>query len=187
MKWIKKINEFFQHTMSSNNNVEENVPSSIDICNIPMNQSSFSFEDNRIEDESLLQLQEDETEKDTGFHQDVELEEVVSQEEQPSLLDNYEYMNLAQQCCDMLGELDRMCNLVQDDQVKKFILQQKNRIREALLLSGASLINEDTEFNMLRHQSVNAEVVKNGTPIAETIEAGVEIDRRVMVKAKVII
>lgn len=186
MKWIKKINEFFQHTMSSNNNVEEYSPSSIDICNIPMNQSSFSFEDNRIEDDSLLQLQEDETEKDTGFHQDEELEEVVSQEEQPSLLDNYEYMNLAQQCCDMLGELDRMCNQVQDDHLKKFILQQKNRIREALLLSGASLINEDTEFNILRHKTTSGGLMKNGAIINEIIEPGVEIEGRIMVKALIL-
>lgn len=104
---------------------------------------------------------------------------------QPSLLENSEYMSLAQQCCDMLKELDVMYKQIPNDQVKNYILQQKTRIREALILSGATLIDEETEFNLLRHQSVNSGIVKNGTPITETVEPGVEIEGRVMVKAKV--
>ena len=103
---------------------------------------------------------------------------------QTSLLDNSEYMSLAQQCCDMLKELDVMYKQIPNDQVKKFVLQQKTRIREALILSGATLIDEETEFNLLRHQSVNGGIVKNGTPITETVEPGVEIEGRVMIKAK---
>lgn len=126
------------------------------------------------------------------FEKPKDSEELVEQEvlpeeqdSQPSLLDNSEYMSLAQQCCDMLKELDVMYKQIPNDQVKNFILQQKTRIREALILSGATLIDEETEFNLLRHQSVNGGIVKNGTPIVETVEPGVEIEGRVMVKAKV--
>lgn len=110
----------------------------------------------------------------------------TEQDSQPSLLDNSEYMSLAQQCCDMLKELDVMYKQIPNDQVKNFILQQKTRIREALILSGATLIDEETEFNLLRHQSVNGGIVKNGTLITETVEPGVEIEGRVMIKAKVL-
>lgn len=127
------------------------------------------------------------------FEEPIDTEEPVEQEILPteydcqtSLLDNSEYMSLAQQCCDMLKELDVMYKQIPNDLVKNFILQQKTRIREALILSGATLIDEETEFNLLRHQSVNGGIVKNGTPITETVEPGVEIEGRVMVKAKVL-
>lgn len=127
------------------------------------------------------------------FEEPKDAEEPVEQEIlpteydcQPSLLDNSEYMSLAQQCCDMLKELDVMYKQIPNDQVKNLILQQKTRIREALILSGATLIDEETEFNLLRHQSVDSGIVKNGTPITETVEPGVEIEGRVMVKAKIL-
>lgn len=104
-----------------------------------------------------------------------------------SLLDNDEYISLAEQCCDILHELDLMYKQIPNDQVNNFIFQLKTRIREALMLSGATLIDEETEFNLLRHQTVDGGIVKNGTSITETVEPGVEIDGRVMVKAKVII
>lgn len=104
-----------------------------------------------------------------------------------SLLDNTQFMTLAQQCCDMIGELDRMQKQIKDETLIEFIIMQKSRIREALVLSNATLIDGETEFNLLRHQLLSGSIGKNGTPISETIEAGVEIENRVMIKAKVVI
>lgn len=101
------------------------------------------------------------------------------------LLDSGAYMALAEQCCQMHEELDAMQMQVSDPVVRDYIVMQKSRIRESLLLSGASIIDEETEFNRLRHQSVPPSIVPNGTPIAETIEAGIEIENRVMIKSKV--
>lgn len=140
-----------------------------------------------VEDPVAVPVSESETFEEPKDAEEPTEQEILPTEYdcQPSLLENSEYMSLAQQCCDMLKELDVMYKQIPNDQVKNFILQQKTRIREALILSGATLIDEETEFNLLRHQSVNGGIVKNGTPITETVEPGVEIEGRVMVKAKV--
>ena len=164
MKWINKLTNLIHNIVKSSNNVCDVVPS-------PMKEIDVSGRT----DGKLLQ------ESDGN---DQEMSEVQSAK-LSSLLGNTEYMALAQQCCDILGELDRMYNQVSDDQLKSFIIQQKSRIREALVLSGATLIDEVTEFNLLRHQSAKGGIVNNGTPISEVVEAGVEIDGRVMMKAKI--
>lgn len=197
MKWINKISDIIQDVVKSKDSVEETTAASIDICNMPVEQESFfspKEELNPLQTEEFLSEQAEERQR-VENSEEVEainetIEETATQGSQPieqtSLLDNADYMTLAQQCCEMLGELDRMYNQVSNDQLKSFIIQQKSRIREALMLSGATLIDEETEFNMLRHQSVEGGIVKNGTPISEFVEAGVEIDGRVMVKGKIL-
>lgn len=108
-----------------------------------------------------------------------------TQESTPSLLDNQPYMALAHQCRDMLQELDRMAHLVPDASTRSFIEQQQSRIAEALFLSGATPIAEESTFNLLRHEPAEGGVITNGTPIAETLTPGIEIEGQVLVKAKV--
>ena len=182
MKISERINMFITNLISPTNKNEESQLPSLDIRDMPIQQESFS----NIVDEDRLDLNSMEAESEGEFHKDNNaVEELSASDESQSQLDNTAYMSLAQQCCDMIKELDRMQHQVSDEQIKDFIIQQKSRIREALMLSGAILIDEETEFNLLRHQNVNGGVVKNGTPITETVEAGVEIEGRVMVKAKV--
>lgn len=190
MKIIDKLNMFVKNMTGANNKKEDSVSSPLNICDMPVQQEEFTTIKER--DELIIDSPQIETEKSEDvlevLSQSVEpkTEEDSAEEEQKSLLDNSEYMALAQQCCDMLSELDRMQNQIKNEEVFEFISMQKSRIREALMLSGATLIDEETEFNMLRHQSVEGGIVKNGTLISEFVEAGVEIDGRVMVKGKVI-
>ena len=118
-----------------------------------------------------------------------EVDTITSQqatvEHTESLLDNIPYMQLAEQCCQMHQELERQRNQVTDPTYLDFIALQQSRIREALLLSGANYIDGEKEFNLIRHTPSSTGIITNGIPIEETIEPGIEIDGRVMIKAKV--
>lgn len=189
MKIIDKLNMFVKNMTGANNKKEDSVSSPLNICDMPVQQEEFTTIKER--DELIIESSQVEAEKSEDVLEELsqsiepKAEEHSAGEEQKSLLDNSEFMTLAQQCCDILSELDRMQNQIKNEEVLEFITLQKSRIREALLISGATMIDEEPEFNMLRHQSVNGGFVKNGTPIVETIEAGVEIDGRVMAKGKV--
>lgn len=171
----------------ASNKKEDSVSSPLNICDMPVQQEEFTTIKER--DELIIESPQTEAEKAEVVLEELSksvipnTEEDSVEEEHKSLLDNSEYMALAQQCCDMLSELDRMQNQIKNEEVLDFITMQKSRIREALLISGATLIDEETVFNMLRHQCLNGCIVKNGTPIVETIQAGVEIEGRVLVKA----
>jgi hypothetical protein len=102
-----------------------------------------------------------------------------------SLLKNDAYIKLAELCCEMHDELDRMSRQFSDSTMLNFIDMQKSRIREALILSGATAIDEESVFSLLRHKSVSPGIVRDGTPIQETIEPGIAIESRVMIKSKV--
>lgn len=102
-----------------------------------------------------------------------------------SLLKNDAYIKLAEQCCEMHEELDRMSNQFSDIDMLNLIDMQKSRIREALILSGATAIDEESTFNLLRHKPQSPGIVRDGAPILETVEPGVAIENRVMIKSKV--
>lgn len=204
MKIIDKLNMFVKNMTDASNKKEDSPSSPLNICNMPVQQEEFATIKERgelitdspqVENgkseyvlEELLQPVEQPKERATDDQTSLpeqKLEEVSPIEKTTSLLDNSEFMTLAQQCRDILSELDKMQNQIKNEEVLDFITQQKSRIREALLISGATLIDEESMFNMLRHQSVNGGIVKNGTLIREFVEAGVEIGGRVMVKGKV--
>ena len=204
MKIIDKLNMFVKNMTDASNKKEDSPSSPLNICNMPVQQEEFAtikergeliIDSPQVENgkseyvlEELLQPVEQPKERATDDQTSLpeqKLEEVSPIEKTTSLLDNSEFMTLAQQCRDILSELDKMQNQIKNEEVLDFITQQKSRIREALLISGATLIDEESMFNMLRHQSVNGGIVKNGTLIREFVEAGVEIGGRVMVKGKV--
>ena len=124
--------------------------------------------------------------EDTLFCEAQKNESVSIQSKQTlSLLDNTAFMALAEQCCKMYEELDRMQSQVNDPLILDFIDMQKSRIREALVFSGALMIDGETEFNLLRHVPTIPSFVDNGTPITSTSEQGITLEERVMIKAKV--
>lgn len=98
-----------------------------------------------------------------------------------SLLDNSPYMSLADSCCDLISELDKL--KTEDNQ--ELVTLVGSRIKEGLILSGAQPIAEETAYDVIRHSAVGKSIVRKGTPIASTIEPGVAIDDKVMIKAKV--
>ncbi|MCQ2147761.1 MAG: hypothetical protein MJZ16_09625, partial [Bacteroidales bacterium] len=98
---------------------------------------------------------------------------------------NDNYMKLAVQCCEIYDDIDKISHQTTNPEVLSFLDLEKSRIREALLLSGASLINGEEKFDFVRHTAVLSDALLNGRTIDSTLEPGIMIDDRVMIKAKV--
>ena len=96
-----------------------------------------------------------------------------------SLLDDAAYMALAEKCCDIISELDT----IQTEENADMSDMVKTRIKEALLCSGAEPISDESSFDILRHKAEGKSVVRKGTPISTTIEPGIAIGDKVMIKA----
>ena len=96
-----------------------------------------------------------------------------------TLLDDTAYMALAEKCCDIISELDTIQTGVNADMSDLV----KTRIKEALLCSGAEPISDETSFDILRHKAEGKSIVRKGTPISATIEPGIAIGDKVMIKA----
>lgn len=114
-------------------------------------------------------------------HNNAQDEENVSQPCDDSLLDDTAYMVLAEKCCDIISELDT----IQTNENADLSDLVKTRIKEALLCSGAEPIVDETSFDILRHKVEGKSIVRKGTPISSTIEPGIAIGDKVMIKAKV--
>lgn len=110
-----------------------------------------------------------------------DVEEPKPAPETTSLLDNSPYMSLADSCCDLVKELDKLKS--EDNQ--ELVDLVSSRIKEGLISSGAEPIAEEPTYDVIRHTAVGKTIVRKGTPITSTIEPGVAIDDRVMIKAKV--
>ena len=103
---------------------------------------------------------------------------------QVSLLENENYMKLAEQCCEIYDDIEKIYQRTTNPEVKSFLDLEKSRIREALLLSGASMINDDQKFDFVKHTAVFSKTLSNGRTIDSIIEPGIMIADRVMIKAK---
>lgn len=107
---------------------------------------------------------------------------IVEQEQETiSLLDNSPYMALADSCCSLIKELDKL----RTEENYELVDLVASRIKEGLISSGAEPITEDTSYDVIRHAAIGKSIVRNGTPIISTVEPGIAIADKVMIKAKV--
>lgn len=111
---------------------------------------------------------------------------IVEQEQETlqetiSLLDNSPYMALADSCCSLIKELDKL----RTEENHELVDLVASRIKEGLISSGAEPITEDTSYDVIRHAAIGKSIVRNGTPIISTVEPGIAIADKVMIKAKV--
>lgn len=104
-----------------------------------------------------------------------------------SLLDNSDYIKLVSENCQLLEKLDELSEKMNDDDSLKIIRYVKKQLRTCLVNAGASTIEEETTFNLLRHEPIGDIIAKNGEIIANTIEPGIAVENRVFIKAKVTI
>lgn len=102
-----------------------------------------------------------------------------------SLLDNKPLVKVFAECADLLNELDRISPRFSSPDSQLLIEIINERLRSALYLSGGVPIEGDTSFDPIRHICPENPLAKEGSPICETLESGVELDTRVFVKAKV--
>ena len=122
-----------------------------------------------------------ETDAKTCIDDKLEDEADAPQPWEHTLLDDTAYMALAEKCCDIISELET----IQTEENADMSDLVKMRIKEALLCSGAEPISDETSFDILRHKAEGKSIVRKGTPISTTIEPGIAIGDKVMIKAKV--
>lgn len=137
-------------------------------------------------EEKMLGIEPDGVEKCSCI--DIDADETTQEvvvEKAPTLLDNQPYMSLVAQCINIYEELSRIKEQTSDENMLNFIRMQEARIREALMLTGGRVIDEENVFNLLRHEPVPMAVANNGDAIEETLVSGIEIEDRVIIKAKV--
>ena len=102
-----------------------------------------------------------------------------------SLLENRPLVKVFTECADLLSEIERISPRFKSPDSKLLLDLVNERLRTALYLSGGKPIDSDDTFDPVRHICLDNPLTKDGTPIIETIEAGILLETRVFVKAKV--
>lgn len=120
-----------------------------------------------------------ETDAKTCIDDKLEDEADAPQPCEHTLLDDTAYMALAEKCCDIISELET----IQTEENADMSDLVKTRIKEALLCSGAEPISDETSFDILRHKTEGKSIVRKGTPLSTTVEPGIAIGDKVMIKA----
>lgn len=204
---IKKI--FFP----SSNHKEEKGRDDIELANFPVEQEHLSMnlellpthnDEGRVpisdsdtitpteESDDRIEPIKDTEESDRPLDQqcveetsitDIQTQQEDVHDESSSLLDNSNYMSIVESLTSLMQEIDDIEDL-SSQEVADLV---KSRIQESLLLSGAELIAEDKEFDVLRHQPIPAAMIKKGELIDSIIEPGILIENKVIRKAKVTI
>ena len=102
-----------------------------------------------------------------------------------SLLDNRPLVKVFSECADLLSEIERISPRFKSPDSQLLLELVNERLRTALYLSGGTTIEGDTLFDPIRHICPENPMAKEGTAIKATIEAGVSLESRVFIKAKV--
>lgn len=116
----------------------------------------------------------------------------VALQESVPLLQNREWLTLMERLCEMVKRIrSRVKDIRESEEAAKrspipFLESLDSAIREAMLASGAEDIDHETEYNILRHEAVPAcGTVLDRTPIEETLEFGVAVEKHVFIRALV--
>ena len=89
------------------------------------------------------------------------------------------------ECSDLLRDLDRLVKDCKSEREQNLLQMVREKICTAMILSGGTSIDNDESFDIIRHYSLNCDNAVNGMPIQEFVEAGISLEERVMVRAKV--
>ena len=92
--------------------------------------------------------------------------------------------DLMKDCADLLTQLEDMDEKL-DAKAKPLAEHLRVTLQEMLERAGAMRIEEETAFDVTRHQVIPARRVKTGEQISETLEPGYLFDRRVLKRARV--
>ncbi len=100
-------------------------------------------------------------------------------------LDNERWVDLAEECVDMVDELDR--TMARFDPEKQELADHVIwRLAEVLERSGVELISDDTAFDSKRHKPEKATSrTASGATISEILTPGFAVGRRVLRRARV--
>jgi len=92
--------------------------------------------------------------------------------------------DLMKDCADLLTQLEDMDEKL-DAKAKPLAEHLRVTLQEMLERAGAARIEDETGFDVTRHQVIPARRVKTGEQISETLEPGYLFESRVLKRARV--
>lgn len=102
-----------------------------------------------------------------------------------SLLDNKPLVKMFEECADIIKNIERIRPAFESDDCQDLINTVREQLVQAMILSGGKTIDNEKEFNTLRHKCKRGICANDGDKIINTLEPGVTLENRVFVKALV--
>ena len=102
-----------------------------------------------------------------------------------SLLDNKPLVKMFEECAGMIKNLERISPAFESEDCQDLINTVREQLVQAMILSGGKTIDNEKEFNTLRHKCLRGISANDGDKIINTLEPGVTLEERVFVKALV--
>lgn len=168
---------------SSDNTLDAFVPPENPMeMHIDMETPDFLKEDESHPAEGQEKSEEDLSQSEQETEQETEQE----QKQSDSLSDNKPFIKLFEECSSVIKDIDRLSARQFESQETPNVMQYiESKLLSALYLAGGQPIDNDTEFDVLRHSCIDKKDVPQSTPITETVRQGVILEDRVFVKANV--
>lgn len=102
-----------------------------------------------------------------------------------SLLDNKPLVKMFEECASVIKKLEQIRPAFESDDSQDLINTVREQLVQAMMLSGGKTINNEKEFNTLRHKCLKGIRANDGDKIIKMLEPGVMLEERVFVKALV--
>lgn len=102
-----------------------------------------------------------------------------------SLLDNKPLVKMFEECADVIKNVERIRPAFESEEAQDLINTIREQLVQAMVLSGGKTIDNEKQFDILRHKCEKGIHANDGDEIEETLEPGVSLEDRVLVKALV--
>lgn len=126
-------------------------------------------------------VEPDDDDKPTPKEKKEEPEEPI----EASLLDNKPLVKMFGECADVIKNIERIRPAFESEDCQDLINTVREQLVQAMILSGGKTIDNEKEFNTLRHKCQRGICANDGDKIINTLEPGVTLGERVFVKALV--
>lgn len=100
-----------------------------------------------------------------------------------SLLDNKPLVKMFEESAGIIKNLERIRPAFESDDCQDLINTVKEQLVQAMVLSGGKTIDNELQFDILRHKSMKGVRANEGDEIVKTLEPGISLEERVFVKA----
>lgn len=126
-------------------------------------------------------VEPDDDDKSTSKEKKEEPEEPI----EASLLDNKPLVKMFGECADVIKNIERIRPAFKSVDCQDLINTVREQLVQAMILSGGKTIDNEKEFNTLRHKCQRGICANDGDKIIKTLEPGVTLGERVFLKALV--
>lgn len=100
-----------------------------------------------------------------------------------SLLDNKPLVKMFEESTCIIKNLERIRPAFESDDCQDLINTVREQLIQAMVLSGGKTIDNERQFDILRHKSLKGVRANEGDEIIKTLEPGVSLEERVFLKA----